>query len=84
MMTIKRNALTPSSSSVSETDFIVGVTSVRFGHDFDGSKELLHFSEPGEGQYLPAIMDSGTSCLVMPGDSVSLGLCRLGIVAVFL
>eukprot|EP00282_Hemiselmis_andersenii_P028658 CAMPEP_0169456838 /NCGR_PEP_ID=MMETSP1042-20121227/16561_1 /TAXON_ID=464988 /ORGANISM="Hemiselmis andersenii, Strain CCMP1180" /LENGTH=484 /DNA_ID=CAMNT_0009569077 /DNA_START=8 /DNA_END=1462 /DNA_ORIENTATION=+ len=55
---------------LSETDFIVGVTSVRFGHDFDNSKELLHFSEPGSSSYLPAIMDSGTSCLVMPGDTL--------------
>jgi len=55
---------------LSETDFIVGVTSVRFGHDFDGSKELLHFSEPTSDTYLPAIMDSGTSCLVMPGDTL--------------
>jgi hypothetical protein len=57
-------------ASVSETDFIVGVTSLRFGHSFDQSTELLSFTEPGDGTYLPAIMDSGTSCLVMPGDTV--------------
>ena len=54
--------------SLSKTDFIVGVTSVRFGHDSDTAQELLQFTNPTGGEYLPAIMDSGTSCLVIPGD----------------
>jgi len=54
--------------SLSETDFIVGVTSVKFGHEEHSAPELLQFSNPTGGEYLPAIMDSGTSCLVIPGD----------------
>jgi hypothetical protein len=54
--------------SLSKTDFIVGVTSVKFGHDSDNAQELLQFTNPTGGEYLPAIMDSGTSCLVIPGD----------------
>ena len=54
--------------SLSETDFIVGVTSVKFGHTETGAEELLQFTNPTGGEYLPAIMDSGTSCLVIPGD----------------
>jgi hypothetical protein len=54
--------------SLSETDFIVGVTSVKFGHEEQSAPELLQFSNPTGGEYLPAIMDSGTSCLVIPGD----------------
>ena len=53
---------------LSQNDFIVGVTSVRFGHKYDSSKELLQFSDEEDQRYLPAIMDSGTSCLVVPGD----------------
>jgi len=54
--------------SLSQTDFIVGVTSVKFGHTETGAEELLQFTNPTGGEYLPAIMDSGTSCLVIPGD----------------
>ena len=54
--------------SLSETDFIVGVTSVKFGHEEHTASELLQFTNPTGGEYLPAIMDSGTSCLVIPGD----------------
>ena len=57
--------------SLSKTDFIVGVTSVKFGHDHDTAEELLQFTNPTGGEYLPAIMDSGTSCLVIPGDRLS-------------
>ena len=54
--------------SLSGTDFIVGVTSLRFGHEEQSAQELLQFTNPTGGEYLPAIMDSGTSCLVIPGD----------------
>lgn len=57
--------------SLSATDFIVGVTSVKFGphmDGFDAATELLQFTDPTGGEYLPAIMDSGTSCLVLPGS----------------
>jgi hypothetical protein len=54
--------------SLSKTDFIVGVTSLKFGSDEGTAPELLQFTNPTGGEYLPAIMDSGTSCLVIPGD----------------
>jgi len=53
---------------LSQNDFIVGVTSVKFGHKFDQAEELIQFADSGDQPYLPAIMDSGTSCLVIPGD----------------
>jgi len=56
--------------SLSPTDFIVGVTSVKFGKGPDDSIELLQFNDPTGAEYLPAIMDSGTSCLVLPGDDL--------------
>ena len=56
--------------SLSPTDFIVGVTSVRFGKSLERSVELLQFSDPTGAEYLPAILDSGTSCLVIPGDNL--------------
>jgi hypothetical protein len=56
--------------SLSSTDFIVGVTSVKFGKGLDHAVELLQFSDPTGAEYLPAIMDSGTSCLVLPGDDL--------------
>ena len=55
---------------LSENDFIVGVTSLKFGHSWDDSEQLLKFTDPVEEPFLPSIMDSGTSCLVMPGDSL--------------
>ena len=55
--------------SLSSTDFIVGVTSLTYGHPGKNDHvELLKFTNPTGGEYLPAIMDSGTSCLVIPGD----------------
>jgi len=55
--------------SLSATDFIVGVTSLTYGHPSKNDHtELLKFTNPTGGEYLPAIMDSGTSCLVIPGD----------------
>jgi len=55
---------------LSENDFIVGVTSLKFGHSYDDSKELLNFQDTSDEPFLPSIMDSGTSCLVMPGDTL--------------
>jgi len=55
---------------LSENDFIVGVTSLKFGHSYDDSTELLTFEDPEDEPFLPSIMDSGTSCLVMPGDTL--------------
>eukprot|EP00960_Hanusia_phi_P041204 754890-Hanusia_phi.AAC.1 len=57
--------------SLSSTDFIVGVTSLKYGHPSRSDHtELLKFKDPTGEEYLPAIMDSGTSCLVMPGDNM--------------
>ena len=56
--------------SLSPTDFIVGVTSVLFGKSPDDAIELLQFRDPTGAEYLPAILDSGTSCLVLPGDEL--------------
>ena len=57
--------------SLSPTDFIVGVTSLTYGHPRKGSKtQLLKFTDPTGAEYLPAIMDSGTSCLVIPGSKL--------------
>ena len=57
--------------SLSSSDFIVGVTSVKFGEDEKGAQELIKFTDPSGGDYLPAILDSGTSCLVLPGTDLS-------------
>jgi len=57
--------------SLSSTDFIVGVTSLTYGHPArNDHAQLLKFTNPSGGEYLPAIMDSGTSCLVIPGDKL--------------
>ena len=50
-------------------DFIVGVTSLKFGTSQESGAELLKFKSPaGQKLGMPAILDSGTSCLVIPGD----------------
>jgi hypothetical protein len=54
--------------SLTRTDFSVPVTSVTYGLPGGAVKELLQFKEAGGS--LPAIMDSGTSCLVIPADTV--------------
>ena len=56
--------------SLSGTDFIVGVTSLTYGKPGKTPTQLLKFTNPSGGEYLPAIMDSGTSCLVIPGDTL--------------
>jgi hypothetical protein len=50
--------------SLSTAEYSVPVESMKLG-----GIELLSFSHPAEGNYVPAILDSGASCIVMP-DSV--------------
>jgi len=57
--------------ALSKQDFIVGVTSLKFGNDVGSSVELLQFKSAADSRYgAPSIMDSGTSCLVIPGDTM--------------
>jgi hypothetical protein len=51
-------------SSLSTAEYSVPVESMKLG-----GIELLSFAHPAEGNYIPAILDSGASCIVMP-DSV--------------
>jgi len=55
-------------NSLTSSDFSVPVTSLTYGKPGGPVKELLKFSKPGDS--LPAVMDSGTSCLVIPADNV--------------
>lgn len=56
--------LTP---TITTTDYSVVALSLKYGDE-----ELLHFSSDNPRMhYLPAIMDSGTSCLVMPDAPVA-------------
>ena len=55
--------------ALSDDDFIVGVTSLKFGHDPKGAVELLQFHSPSS-YGAPSILDSGTSCLVIPADNM--------------
>mmetsp|Transcript_21969 Transcript_21969/g.51503 ORF Transcript_21969/g.51503 Transcript_21969/m.51503 type:complete len:469 (+) Transcript_21969:55-1461(+) len=54
----------------SPSDFIVGVSSLTFGVDQASAVELINFSPLAASHNLPAIMDSGTSCLVIPGSNL--------------
>jgi len=55
--------------AMATNDFIVGVTSLKFGTSQESGAELLKFKTPaGQKLGMPAILDSGTSCLVIPGD----------------
>jgi len=58
-------------TALSADDFIVGTSSLRFGHSKAKSVELLQFRSTSQKQYgAPSIMDSGTSCLVIPADNM--------------
>ena len=55
--------------ALATNDFIVGVTSLKFGDNKASAVELLKFkTQAGAKLGMPAILDSGTSCLVIPGD----------------
>jgi hypothetical protein len=57
--------------ALSAQDFIVGASSLKFGHSLADSVELLQFNSDTQKQYgAPSIMDSGTSCLVIPADNM--------------
>jgi len=57
--------------ALASDDFIVGVTSLKFGDTQDKAFELLKWKSPAQKNYgAPSIMDSGTSCLVIPADSM--------------
>eukprot|EP00286_Rhodomonas_abbreviata_P012883 CAMPEP_0181331768 /NCGR_PEP_ID=MMETSP1101-20121128/24703_1 /TAXON_ID=46948 /ORGANISM="Rhodomonas abbreviata, Strain Caron Lab Isolate" /LENGTH=563 /DNA_ID=CAMNT_0023441301 /DNA_START=30 /DNA_END=1721 /DNA_ORIENTATION=+ len=52
-------------------DFIVGATSLKFGDSKQTAVELLQFKSTAQKNYgAPSIMDSGTSCLVIPADNM--------------
>jgi len=55
--------------ALASDDFIVGVTSLKFGDSQHSAVELLKWNSPAQQRYgAPSIMDSGTSCLVIPAD----------------
>ncbi|KAJ1490800.1 aspartic peptidase domain-containing protein [Baffinella frigidus] len=57
--------------ALASDDFIVGVSSLKFGNSQHDSIELLQFTDKAQRNYgAPSIMDSGTSCLVIPGDTM--------------
>uniref|UniRef100_A0A7S0NCV4 Peptidase A1 domain-containing protein n=1 Tax=Hanusia phi TaxID=3032 RepID=A0A7S0NCV4_9CRYP len=57
--------------ALASDDFIVGVTSLKFGDNYGSAVELLQFRSKAQRNYgAPSIMDSGTSCLVIPADSM--------------
>ena len=55
--------------ALSSEDFIVGVTSLKFGYEPKGAVELLQFRTPSSFG-AASILDSGTSCLVIPDDTM--------------
>eukprot|EP00282_Hemiselmis_andersenii_P035400 CAMPEP_0169439708 /NCGR_PEP_ID=MMETSP1042-20121227/7350_1 /TAXON_ID=464988 /ORGANISM="Hemiselmis andersenii, Strain CCMP1180" /LENGTH=574 /DNA_ID=CAMNT_0009550655 /DNA_START=8 /DNA_END=1732 /DNA_ORIENTATION=- len=58
--------------ALSDEDFIVGASSLTFGHSPSDAVELLQFKSTSQKQYgAPSIMDSGTSCLVIPNDNMN-------------
>jgi hypothetical protein len=49
----------------------VGASSLKFGFKQDDAVELLQFKSDSQRKYgAPSIMDSGTSCLVIPADNM--------------
>jgi hypothetical protein len=52
-------------SSLSTAEYSVPVESMKLG-----GIELLSFAHPAEGNYIPAILDSGASCIVMPDSAI--------------
>jgi len=57
--------------ALASDDFIVGVTSLKFGDTHESAVELLQWKSLAQKNYgAPSIMDSGTSCLVIPADSM--------------
>ncbi len=58
--------------ALSQNDFILGVNSLKFGDTHDSAVELLQFKSETQKKFgAPSIMDSGTSCLVIPADHMS-------------
>jgi hypothetical protein len=51
--------------SLSTAEYSVPVESMKLG-----GIELLSFSHPAAGNFVPAILDSGASCIVMPDSSI--------------
>ncbi|EKX52294.1 hypothetical protein GUITHDRAFT_161360 [Guillardia theta CCMP2712] len=55
--------------AMAKDDFIVGTTSLKFGDNLNSAVELLKFKSTAQQKVgMPSILDSGTSCLVIPGD----------------
>ena len=56
--------------SLSTKSYSLSIASVRIGDDYDSAQELLTFDPTDEQHHVPALLDTGSPCLMLPDTQV--------------
>ena len=56
--------------SLSAKSYSLSIASVRIGDDYDSAQELLTFDPTDEQHHVPALLDTGSPCLMLPDTQV--------------
>jgi len=55
--------------SISTKTYSLSINSIRIGDDFDSALELLVFSPSSKGRHVPALLDTGSPCIMLPSNA---------------
>ena len=56
--------------SLSAKSYSLSIASMRIGDDYDSAQELLTFDPTDEQHHVPALLDTGSPCLMLPDTQV--------------
>lgn len=54
--------------SLTPKAYTVGIKSMRMGNTFDDAEELITFSPAAAKHHIPAILDTGSPCIMLPNN----------------
>lgn len=54
--------------SLSTKSYTLSIGSIKIGNDFDTAQELLTFDPTDKHHHIPALLDTGSPCIMLPGS----------------
>jgi hypothetical protein len=60
--------------SLSPKQYMLGIKSIRIGNSFDDAQELVVFAPNAKHHHVPALLDTGSPCIMMPNNNENGGL----------
>jgi hypothetical protein len=54
--------------SLSPKSYTLSIGSIKIGDDFDSAQELLAFDPSDKNHHIPALLDTGSPCIMLPGS----------------